>query len=169
MFTIERTFELPGVSESEMQQRARTWFYTRNTVSSTQHKFDENMRLYPYSQWSSLDYIGVNIHSQGRTYRCYLDMHMEIVFENGAYTVRMYQVCGSAYREKGLFRCILTSRGLKDDDRHEYDGYLHKKEKYALVQDIKAFATAEFEKMLPEIEAEMKRPELRLFNFDEVR
>ena len=159
LFTLERTFELPGVSAQEVQKRAKRWFDYRNEVSSTKHKFDDNMYLYPYSQWGIFSYIGVNITSRGKTYSCYPFLYIDIIFDDEAYTVKLRKVTTTAYKKVGLFRDFLDNfYGLKEDDSHEYDKFLRKKKMYQLSQDIKAFAAAEFEKMLLEIEAVMKQP-----------
>lgn len=171
LFTIERTFELPGIPAQEVQQRAKRWFDSRNKVSGTRHKFDENMRLYPYSQWGTFYYWGVDVQSGGKNYTCYPDLHIDIIFDDGIYTVKLSKVTTTAYKKVGLYRYFLSNfYGLKEDDSHEYDGFLRKKKMYQLSQDIKAFATAEFEKMLPEIEAVMKQPSaipLEAFTFYE--
>ena len=162
LFTLERTFELPGVSVSEMARRSGRWFESKNTSSITMHRFDDRMFLHPYSQSSIIMYVGRDISSRGKIYRCSPFLYIDIIFGDGAYTVKLRKVTTTAYKKVGLFRDFLDNfYGLKEDDSHEYDGFFRKKKMYQLSQDIKAFAAAEFEKMLPEIEAVMKQPSAR--------
>ena len=159
LFTLERTFELPGVSAQEVHRRAKKVFSLLGPVSSTKYQFDADMYLHPVSEWGNFSYIGLNLISQKKEYRCYLTLYVEIVFGDGFYTARLGEVRGSAYRNTASFPCVVSNyNGFKADDIHEYDGYLHKKKKLAAAQMIKAFATTEFEKLLLEIEAVMKQP-----------
>ena len=159
LFTLERTFELPGISAKEVQRRAKRWFDSRNETNGTRYKFNEDRWIYPYSQSGIIEYIGIDIQSRGKTYSCYPFLYIDIIFDDGAYTVKLSKVTTTAYKKVGLRRYILSNfYGLKEDDSHEYDKFFRKKKMYQLSQDIKAFAAEEFEKMLPEIEAVMKLP-----------
>ena len=157
LFTLERTFELPGISAKEVQRRAKRWFSLTKEWSSTDYKFDGES-LYSYGEWRLFFYSGIDIQSGGKTYDCNLNFVLEIIFDDNRYTVELGELSAYAYKKRGLYKYIFWVHHIKADDSHEYDKFLRKKKMYQLSQDIKAFAAAEFEKMLPEIEAVMKQP-----------
>ena len=167
LFTIERTFPIPGISAYDMRIRADSWFYRNTGVSSMDmYRFDENMHLDAYGQSGIVRYVGVDIQSMGKTYRCYLTLYTDVMFDKGFCTVKVSDISVNGWKKRGICRLILDG-SMKADESQAYDTFVRKKKMRALSRDIKVFVAAEFEKIFSSLEAAIKKDEPVFFIFQE--
>lgn len=153
MFSMERSFDVPGMNKHRLYERATAW-----TVWAWNHyRIRDDYDFDPMGQ--AIDLVFMNVPAGTDYSNVRITFRVTIVTRDQEYSVRMDRLFITGYKGR---RTILSVEHVPETLEGYFPNDRRQSDRLALASFAQEFARARFEELLPSIRESMGKESIRL-------